>query len=500
MAGLAVVQAGGSARSPDPSAAPALFVAQLHGAERTAAWRKRNDAHFPWMRADVLIAGGGATGALLAIHLLRAAQREHVIALAERSGRFGEGLAYSTRDPLHLMNVPARALSAVADAPDDFVDWLSARLPGANGATFAPRQLYGAYLAHSLAAAQSSSRARLVLIADEVVDAVETASGVRARLAAGPQIDALFAVLALGNAPPANPKLPDGGLYESALYRRSPWGDGAFSDLPPDAPVLLVGTGLTMVDTALSLSRRGHRGVIYALSRHGLLPARHERTIPPAPAWIPKQTRSVRALLRELREHPSWRDGVDGLRPLTQRLWVGLDDAERARFLRHLRLYWDVHRHRMAPEVADAIALMRSSGQLEVAAARLVDFQIEGDAAIARYRPRGRKDVRAVRVARVINCTGPACLRSAGGALVQRLLARGLLCLDGLGLGVEAAFDGACLDWRGRRSPVLYAAGPLLRGVLWESTAIPEIRAQAEALSERLLLQLEGTAAGVAHA
>ncbi|HEY2029062.1 MAG TPA: FAD/NAD(P)-binding protein [Myxococcales bacterium] len=452
------------------------------------------------MRADVLIAGGGATGALLAIHLLRTAQREHVIVIAERSGRFGEGLAYSTRDPLHLMNVPARALSAISGLPDDFVEWLAAKLPGSTASTFAPRQLYGAYLAESLALAQSASAAQLVRIPKEVTDAAETASGVRAKLADGSSIDASFAVLALGNPPPANPNVPDGGLYESGLYRRSPWGSDALDDLAPDAPVLLIGTGLTMVDTALSLSRRGHRGVIHALSRHGLLPARHERHAPPPTPWIPKKPTSVRALLRELREQPSWRNGVDGLRPLSQRLWAGLEDEERARFLRHLRLYWDVHRHRMAPEVADAIALMRSSGQLQVAPGRLIDFQLEPFAAIARYRPRGSKSVRSMRIARVINCTGPACLRSAGGVLVQRLLTRGLLCLDGLGLGIEAAFDGACFDRRGTRSAVLYAAGPLLRGVLWESTAIPEIRAQAEALSERLLLQLEGTTAGLAHA
>jgi len=398
------------------------------------------------------------------------------------------------------MNVPAGALSAISDAPDDFVDWLSAQMPGASAATFAPRQLYGAYLAEKLAVAQSSSRAQLVRIPEEVTDAAETVSGVRARLAGGSHVDASFAVLALGNPPPANPSLPDGGLYESPLYRRSPWSAGALDELSLDAPVLLIGTGLTMVDTALSLSRRGHRGVIHAVSRHGLLPARHERAMPPAPAWIPRETRSVRALLRELRERASWRDGVDGLRPLTQRLWAALDDAQRARFLRHLRVHWDVHRHRMAPEVADAIALMRSSGQLQIAAGRLIDFELEGGAAVARYRPRGSKSVRSMPVARVINCTGPGCLRSSGGVLVQRLLTRGLLCLDRFGLGIDAAFDGACVARRGHPSPVLYAAGPLLRGVLWESTAIPEIRAQAEALSERLLLQLEGTTADLAHA
>jgi uncharacterized NAD(P)/FAD-binding protein YdhS len=452
------------------------------------------------MRADVLIAGGGATGALLAIHLLRGAERGHVIALAERSGRFGEGLAYSTRDPLHLMNVPAGALSAISDVPHHFVDWLGEHVPTATAATFAPRHLYGRYLAESLAAAQRTSAGHLVRVPEEVSDLVETPPGVRARLGNGAHLEAAFAVLALGNPPPANLKVPDGGLYESDLYLRSPWAAQALSGIPADAPLLLIGTGLTMVDTALSLSRLGHRGVIHAVSRHGLVPAGHERSAPPPAAWIPKHPHSVRALLREVREQRSWRDGVDGLRALSQRLWAGLDATERARFLRHLRLYWDVHRHRMAPEVADAISLLRSSGQLQIAAGRLVDFELDGGDAVARYQPRGSHSVRSVRVARVINCTGPACLRSGGSALVQRLLTRGLLCLDGFGLGVEAAFDGACLDRRGRPSAVLYAAGPLLRGVLWETTAIPEIRAQAEALSQRLLAQLEESSADLARA
>jgi uncharacterized NAD(P)/FAD-binding protein YdhS len=428
------------------------------------------------MRADVVIVGGGATGALVAIQLLRQSQGGSVFLLVERQERIAEGLAYSTREPTHLLNVPACGMSALPDQPEHFLEWLRHRLPGASAATFAPRELYGRYLAETLLQAQHESRSTLLRVCGEVTGLTETADGLRASISNGWEVDAGFAVLAMGNPPPENPR--------EGLLLESPWSVRALANLDSGAPVLLLGTGLTMVDTALSLRARGHRGPIYALSRHGLLPARHQLSANKPAPWSPEQPATVRELLRQIRARAAsqpWREVMDGLRPVTQRLWLGLGDAERSRFLRHLRTYWDVHRHRMAPRVAETIGQMRETGQLQILAGRLLSLGEDGR---VQLRLRGTRTPRELRVDRAINCTGPSTLKLARDPLIASAAARGLLRFDERGLC--AMPDGAC-----NQRQTLFAAGPLLRGALWESTAIPEIRAQATALARRLLPQLE---------
>jgi uncharacterized NAD(P)/FAD-binding protein YdhS len=428
------------------------------------------------MRADVVIIGGGATGALVATQLLRQSQGGSVFLLVERKERIAEGLAYSTREPTHVLNVPACAMSALPDQPEHFLEWLRLRLPGASATTFAPRELYGRYLAETLLKARRESRSTLLRVTGEVTDLAETPGGLRAAISNGWQVDVSFAVLALGNPPPENPR--------EGLLLESPWSGRALANLDTDASVLLLGMGLTMADTALSLRARGHRGPVYALSRHGLLPARHQLSPNKPAAWSPASPTTARELLRQIRARAAtqpWREVMDGLRPATQRLWMSLGSAERSRFLRHLRTYWDVHRHRMAPQVAESLDRMRESGQLQLLAGRLLAL---GEDGTVQFRPRGAKTARLLHVDRAINCTGPSTLKPARDPLMASLAARGLLSFDQCGL--SALPDGAC-----NQRQNLFAAGPLLRGALWESTAIPEIRTQSAALAARMLSQLE---------
>jgi uncharacterized NAD(P)/FAD-binding protein YdhS len=436
---------------------------------------------------DVAIVGGGASGTLVAVQLLRQARAPLRIALLERSGAVARGLAYGPAEPCHLLNVPASGMSAWPDEPDDFVRW-----SGAAPDAFVPRSVYGAYLetvlthAHSRAAPGVS----LHLICGEAVSASLEGGAVGIDLEDGRRILAAAAVLALGNFPCCDLEVEDGGLYSSALYRRSPWERGALDGLPSDAPVVLLGTGLTMVDAALALQRRGHRGRIQALSRHGLLPQVHGEGGGPAQPHI--GATGVRGLLRALRACAlgtgDWRSPFDALRPLTQRIWARLPDTERRRFLRHLRTHWDAHRHRMAPEVAAAIARLRSRRQLLVHAGRVESFAIEGACAVARYRPRGDHTTRELRGARIVNCTGPAWrLADARNPLVESLIARQLARPDSLGMGLATDRDGALLGAaRGR----LLTIGALRRGELWESTAIPELRVQARAVASRIVADL----------
>jgi len=433
---------------------------------------------------DVAIVGGGACGTLVAVQLLRHARGPWRIALVERSGALARGLAYGPAESCHLLNVPAAGMSALPDDPGHFVRW-SRAAPDA----FVPRTVYGAYLEALLveAHARAAPGISLQLLCGEAVSATVEDGAVRIALLEGGEIQARAAVLALGNLSGADLAVPDGGLYESGLYRRSPWERGALDGVPPEAEVLLLGSGLTMVDAALALQRRGHRGTIHALSRHGLLPRVHGDASGPARPRI--GANGVRGLLRALRaatrQGGDWRPAFDALRPVTQRIWSRLSDAERRRFLRHLRAHWEVHRHRMAPEAGAAIARLRARGHLLVHAGRMQSFAIAGGSAVALYRPRGERRPRELRAARVVNCTGPASsLAGARHPLVGSLLAQGLARPDALGMGFSTDRDGALL---GGARGLLFTLGSLRRGELWESTSIPELRSQARTVAERLV-------------
>ncbi|NBD07390.1 FAD/NAD(P)-binding protein [Corallococcus silvisoli] len=484
---------------------------------------------------DVIIIGAGASGTLLAACLLRGARSPLRVALVEKAERVGRGVAYSTTSARHLLNVPAGRMSAWVEDPEHFLRWLRVDAPDTLPSVFAERRRYGQYLEAVLkeAAARAAPGVQLETLRDEVTVVVDTASGVTVSLASGARLEARGAVLALGNALPADLRVPDGGLYSSPRYHRSPWAAGALEGIQPEEPVLLIGSGLTMVDTVLSLGERGHVGTVHALSRHGLLPHAHRpagakvpaaaeplrirellRSVrremdrcrdaeaaahaasPSAPGTPPFSTLRIRDVLRSVRLEvdaqvaagADWRAAVDALRPVTTPLWQRLTDAERQRFLRHLRAHWEVHRHRMAPEINAALEAWRRDGRLVLHAGRVLDFQLEPDAVAVRLRPRGEREARVLRVGHVINCTGPeSSLSSRSQPLLRGLLEAGQARADSLGMGLATAPDGAVLDARGRPSAHLFTMGPPRRGDLWETTAVPEIRAQARELADHLL-------------
>jgi uncharacterized NAD(P)/FAD-binding protein YdhS len=460
------------------------------------------------MARTIGIVGAGFTGALLALHLLRRCNDRDRIFLIDKTRRFGAGLAYSTGNPHHLLNVRAGNMSAFSAEPDDFVDWLR-RLPARTRAmleddppdstSFVPRGLFGAYMHQSLAAAIRGGRYgdRLTIIHDEVVGIGRSDEGVVLQLAVGRGLPVETAVLAVGNFPAAGNAGPIFG---------DPWDRRAVADLDPAAPVLILGTGLTMVDVVISLLDQGHEGPIQAISRRGLLPRRHLGAAPdetgrirlPQP-WIfdvPPSARSLVKLTREMRrtidraEHAGrgWRSVVDGLRPHTRRLWRELSLVERKRFLRHLRPWWDVHRHRGAPQVMARIAEARARGQLQIVAGKLVSATAEENGVTIEVKPRGGGAVAEYRGARLIDCSGlnGDCTRR-DQPLLKQLLETGLIRPDPLRLGLDVSEEGAVIDRDGRAAEDFFAIGPITRGAFWEITAVPDLRIACEAMAARLL-------------
>lgn len=306
----------------------------------------------------------------------------------------------------------------------------------------------------------------------------------------GETIRAGAVVLAIGNAlAPADP------LDVSRIapwYRGNPWAADVVPRVPPEAPVLLIGTGLTMVDVALSLRESGHSGPIRAVSRHGKL-SRHHRSYTPRPLTeLPAEFLTPCGGLRWLREaiaqHESvggdWRAVIDSLRPHAAQIWKGWSLRQRGSFLRHARNLWDIHRHRMAPEIAGQLHTLLTDGILTIHAGRLLSA--EAGMACARITTRSTRSgtIFQLDVERVINCTGPARnYATTDIPLIVRLREQGLLTPDRLRLGFDTDHDGRLIGADGSVNQALFTIGPLRIPALFESIAIPEIRVQAEALA-----------------
>jgi uncharacterized NAD(P)/FAD-binding protein YdhS len=435
----------------------------------------------------VAIVGGGFSGTLQAINLLRHGGPRAT--LIERRPMAGEGLAYGAASPGHVLNVRASNMSALPDDPGHFVRWLEARGVVDAASAFVPRPTYGIYLRELLGDAVAGARGRLEIVHGDAVD-IAPGRCVSVGLAGGRRIEADAAVLAVGNLPPHDPAGLDDSRLSAGRYRADPWDPEIAEGLADADTVLIVGTGLTMVDMALLLESRGFGGRIVALSRRGLLPRVHSgpggdwRRINERPASTASQlVRGVRDRARSI----GWRQAVDELRPFTQDMWRAASDGERGRFIRHLRPWWDVHRHRLAPEVAARIEAMRRDGRLEIVAGKPVAFAETGKGVEMIWRPRGAQATRRLEAARVINCTGPqGDLLRTRDPLLRRLVERGAIRPDSARLGIDVDPQARTIAADGRPNDWLYALGPMTRGAFWEIVAVPDIRAQTWSLARRL--------------
>lgn len=419
----------------------------------------------------VVIVGGGAAGAITAAHLARVATPKSPleVTLIERDGQVGPGLAYGTRHPLHALNNFAGRLSAYGDDPDHLLGWCATKGVEAGPQSFLPRSLYGRYLAALVDGADIPDGSLLRRSRGTAVDVSPVGDGFDVHLSNGRRVPADRVVLALGNPPPRpRPDLDRLGRK----YLPDPWCADLSDRVHGARTVLLLGTGLTMVDVAVQIADAFPRTRITAVSRHGLLPTTHlSATLRPHDGFHPG-TRSLSELLASVRERiaeveecgGSWRDVVDSIRMYADDLWRDLATEDQDRFVRHVARLWDVHRHRMAPSMAERISDLMQAGTLTLARPDSLDYTCFD---------------------RVVNCTGPAPVPSAGwSALVDALLRRGLMRPHRLGLGVDLDQHGQLLSAAGRPTAGLFAIGAARRGSAWEVAAIPDIRQQAAALAE----------------
>jgi uncharacterized NAD(P)/FAD-binding protein YdhS len=341
----------------------------------------------------------------------------------------------------------------------------------------------------------------LRIIQGECIAVAPEPSVATARLQDGSSITAQIVVLATGNETCRT-------HVSNELYA-NPWEDPAETNIPQDGHVLILGTGLTMVDCVQSLLHGGHKGPITTMSRRGLLPKPHRPVVLPIhpldmvpfpidrvdipfgceiaelASWFRKMTRTAQ------KQGGDWRSVVDGIRPFTQELWRSLTTPARRRFLRHARPWWDVHRHRMAPEVEEFIASTISSGQLKIVAGKVQSVERSDRAALVTFRQRWCSTTETIEVADIVECTGINPIPyNTGNPVLRSLFDGGFARIDSLGIGLDVTNNCTLVDASGKPSTRIFAIGPLTRATFWEIVAVPDIRDQCHRLAEHICDQL----------
>lgn len=443
------------------------------------------------------IVGAGFSGTAVAAALHKLAPQPIDICLFDKTGSFGTGDAYRTPYSFHLLNVRARDMSAFEDQPQHFVDWLheeqsvhaylAKNIPF--GEQFLPRFLYSEYLKKILNDIHVSQKVRMHMEPSEVIDVLENNNQAQLILQNGKAFQVDKVVLALGNPPPAKFPFPVSADTQCIV---NPWDYTAVKKIDKKESVLIVGTGLSMIDAVLTLHQQHHQGKIIAVSRHGLLPLPHSDTSVKYTVEAHNIPYELRALTKHLRakskryieEGGDWRSVINAMRDYLPKIWEQTSLPDKKRFLRHVMPYWNIHRHRVNNKVAELFAELSSSGQLSILAGRILEVE-NGQAAILL---RQSKEISKINADWLINCMGPAL--NAGSTeqpLVNSLLKRGAVCLDPLQLGLVIDSAGALQSETGQASSLLYALGPPVKGAFWECTAVPEIRKHSLHLAKNLL-------------
>jgi uncharacterized NAD(P)/FAD-binding protein YdhS len=459
----------------------------------------------------IAVIGGGAAGAAVFGELLR---RDHTATVhwVVNQPSPGRGVAYATDDDSHLLNVRAAGMGLFLDHADDFLKHAHGELGQAQGSDFLPRRLFGdfvqAQIRTQIQLARQQGKAFAVHEAEAVrIDALPD-RGYLVSLADGGTLRLDSVVLALGALAPRPLRTVSDDALASGAYRLDPWQPESSPRKP--RRVIVIGTGLTAVDTLLSASTRWPGAELVAVSRHGLLPQRHP-PLPIAPYpfqrdlneallacdGVPAMFRLVREAIAESPD-VDWRSVVDGMRAINARLWQNLSTRQRWQFLRHLRWLWEASRHRMAPASAEALQQLRDEGRLQVIGARVLGVDGRGPLELT-MRHRSSQMVSTMEADLIIQATGlDTAVAYTEHPLLSQLLRDGLATADALQLGVEATPDGRLIDADGRPQDDLLAIGSLLRGNLWECTAMPEIRTAAHRLAERISQTSAPATAGAA--
>ncbi len=452
----------------------------------------------------IVIIGGGFCGTMTAVNLLKKANTYLNITLFNSGYPIGRGIAYKTYTDRHVLNVTCQNMSAFSDQPDHFLTWCKQNAGGAFDVNelpgkFLPRNLYGKYLDSVFqdAIKNKSDKVSLRMIKEEVIDIDQTGSSYIVTSSSGTNIEADKIVLATGNHPPSHPPLSKTDFHRSKRYFANPWKEDSISKIDSTEPILIVGTGLTMVDVVLGLEEKKFSGKIIALSPNGFNILAHKKHHPQrnildelSPPF--ELTKLFKLFYKHVREaHLRGESGetvVDAVRSQTQVIWQQLTLEDKKRFMAHIRHLWGVARHRLPGEVHSQIQSMIANKSLQVLAGRISDIDEIGEHLEVKISLRGNDKMEFIKVQRLINCTGPLTdISKFTSQLYTNLLQKKIVRPDEMKLGLDATAQGRIIDNIGKESKSIFTLGSLLKGKLWESTAVPELRKQTEVVADLLL-------------
>jgi len=444
---------------------------------------------------------------MTAIHLMNGNITPLHIHIINKGYPLAKGVAYSPHSSCLLLNVPNNRMSAFADIPDDFVNWLkenSSHLHADKNELvtgFSTREQYGQYLTHlwEEALKHKGEHAHITTYDDDAYDMVEDGNRFDIYLKQHPVFTADFVVLATGN---VQPRLPSGiptSFGNSEYYFGNPWKKDCIENLDPAKDVLIIGNGLTMADTVLGLTENGFAKSIYTVSPHGFNLNPWKETMPPYPgANIPEMLNGkvvLSQLVKSLNKHrkiathqqQSFYNVIDSLRPHASQIWQSISWEEKQQFLKYLRHLWGSIRHRLPAKMHAFIGDMYTQNRLFTYKGRVVEL-IEFDG-VVNVTLNCEGVLKHLAVQRIINCTGPeGSLKLSANDLLKNLDKKGIICQDALNMGINAhAEDGRAITHGGQCRHNLFVIGTNLKGILWESTAVPELRVQAQKLAWHLL-------------
>jgi uncharacterized NAD(P)/FAD-binding protein YdhS len=446
---------------------------------------------------DVTIIGGGFSGAMLAVNMLRENSPVH-IRIIEKSKHIGCGLAFSADKDYHLLNVPAHVMGAFADDTKHFLQWLkknNIEIPPSN---HVPRKYYGRYINELFNEGLKTCKPyqKIEVIRDEVIDILLNEGKAEVKLKSGKSICTEKVVLAIGHFPPGHPRSKDASFIESDRYFRDPW-SAPYDQFNSTDKILVIGSGLTMIDNVLTLYYNGFQGKIFSFSNHGYLPFVYKQS-EQYPSFYEeiKKFNNVLDVFKVVRKHfriaqekgIGWRAVLDSFRYHNQEIWMSWPFEEKQKFLKHLSRIWNIARHRIPYDYDQVLNQLIKSGQLEIKAVKILSIKKGNNDIEVNYRIRKSSEERNDRFDYLLNCTGPQSnYQRLEHVLVKNLMDHGYIICDSFHMGLDALPNGTILDREGAPSKNLYTLGPPLKGILGESTAVPELRRQAFDLALLLL-------------
>ena len=453
------------------------------------------------------IIGGGFSGTMTAVQLILSSDNPLHIVLIDRKSALCKGIAYSPYSRVQLLNVVTAKMSAFPDLPNHFLEWImmkprfAAKDEMVIANSFMPRYLYGEYIeeiwANTLKIAEQKNMS--VTTVDAYVNSlVINGNEIALQLDNNEKLLVDYCVFATGNMLPGNVKIKNSAFFQSKNYYQNPWKKECVTNLKNDLPILIVGNGLTMVDTVLGLLENHFENVIFSLSPNGfnILPHRHNglkygKLVEELPA--DKSLYSIFALIhkhiKSVREFGvSAEPVIDSIRPYTQSIWRGFSEAEKKKFLSKLRHVWGVARHRIPLHIHDKLQQLRIDGKLKVIAGRVLDITEGHEGIIVEYIDKQENKHKSIKVSRIINCTGPESdYMYAGSELLKNALLQGIVAQDKLKLGLNTDVDTlAVKNSIGTYHANIFTIGSNVKGELWESTAVNELRSQAVVLAKEI--------------